>query len=251
MPLDIALREIGNNAGLFPSEHMKSTVSVSVSTEPVFAAHLVSEHARKAVSTVAQSATRLESIDLYRGLVMVIMLLDHVREWVHRDGMAIDPLALASTTPLLYFSRWITHLCAPAFVLLAGLGVGLQRQRGATIPELTRFLWTRGLVLIFIEVVPIRLIVQTNFASNFLANLQVIWVIGLSMIALAALIHLPKRAILAVGLVIVGGHNLLDGIKVPAWTGPNAAAPDVVCQVVDHSASGRIFPDWRVGHNQL
>lgn len=221
---------------------MESSVSRTTTFAPASAASSVANHVRSAATGAAQSVQRLESIDLVRGLIMVIMLIDHVREWVYRDGMSVDPLALATTTPILYFTRWITHLCAPGFVLLAGVSAGFQRQRGTTVPALSRFLWTRGLTLIFIEVVPIRLIVQTNLAPNFLANLQVIWVIGVSMIALAALIHLPKRAVLAIGLIIVCGHNLLDGITVTAWTGPAAPAPTVLGKLWLILHQGGYFP---------
>lgn len=194
------------------------------------------------MGTMEKSTSRLESIDLYRGLIMVIMLIDHVREWVHRDGMSIDPLALASTTPLLYFTRWITHLCAPAFVLLAGMSVGFQRQRGTSVPDLSRYLWSRGLVLLFIEFVPIRLIVQSNLASNFLVNLQVIWVIGVSMIVLAVLIHLPKPVILVFGLLIAFGHNLGDSLTVAAWRGPAFAAPSLFGKFWIVMHQGGYFP---------
>ncbi|MEO7995794.1 MAG: heparan-alpha-glucosaminide N-acetyltransferase domain-containing protein [Gemmatimonadaceae bacterium] len=204
------------------SHTSKSTTFVSVPLTQTY-----TDHVRKAVTGAAQSVQRLETIDLFRGLIMVIMLIDHTRDFVHRDGMGTDPMALATTTPILYFTRWITHFCAPGFVLLAGVSAGIQRQRGATIPALSKFLWSRGLVLIFMEVVVIRLIVQTNFASNFVGNLQVIWAIGVSMIALAALIHLPKRIVFLIGLAIVFGHNFLDRFTVPVWTGRAAPAPTV------------------------
>lgn len=174
---------------------------------------------------VARPAHRLDSIDLLRGLLMVIMLIDHTRDFVHRDAMTIDPLALATTTPLLYFTRWITHLCAPGFAFLAGASAGLQRQRGTSIPTLSRFLWTRGLSLVVIELAVIRFIGSFNVDPNYLANLQVIWVIGVSMIALSALIHLPRRAVLAIGLAIVCGHNLLDSITVAPYTSPLVLPP--------------------------
>jgi uncharacterized membrane protein len=182
----------------------------------------------RAATNATQAAQRLDSVDLFRGLIMVIMLIDHTRDYVHRDGLTVDPLALATTTPLLYFTRWITHLCAPGFAFLAGASAGFQRQRGAPIPKLSRFLWTRGLVLVVMELTVVRLVGSWNVDPNYLANLQVIWVIGLSMIALAALVHLPQRAILAVGLLIVCGHNLLDAISVPAWTSPVMPAPSAL-----------------------
>jgi len=173
---------------------------------------------RQTVAGVAQAVQRLDSVDLFRGLIMVIMLIDHTRDYVHRDGMSVDPLALATTTPLLYFTRWITHLCAPGFAFLAGASAGFQRHRGASVPALSRFLWTRGLSLMVMELTIIRLLGSFNVDPNYLANLQVIWAIGGSMVVLAALVRLPQRAILAIGLLIVCGHNLLDAFNVPAWT---------------------------------
>jgi len=173
---------------------------------------------------------------------MIIMLIDHTRDYVHRDGLSVDPLALATTTPLLFFTRWITHVCAPGFAFLAGASAGFQRQRGTSLPALSRFLWTRGLSLVVIELTVLRLIASFNLDPNYLANLQVIWVIGVSMIVLAALIHLPQRAILAIGLVIVFGHNLLDVIKVPAWTNPNLPAPTTFAKVWMVLHQNGIFP---------
>lgn len=191
---------------------------------------------------MARSAQRLDSVDLFRGLIMVIMLIDHTRDYVHRDGLTVDPLNLATTTPLLYFTRWITHFCAPAFALLAGASAGFQRRRGAPVPELSRFLWTRGLSLVLIELTVIRLLGSFNVDPNYLANLQVIWAIGCSMIVLAGLIHLSQRAILGIGLVIVCGHNLLDSIRVPAWTSaalPEPSSLDKLWMVIHQ---GGLFP---------
>ena len=162
---------------------------------------------------------------------MIIMLLDHVRDWVHREGMTGDPLNLATTSPLLYVTRWITHLCAPGFVLLAGASAGFQRQRGTPIPELSRFLWTRGLFLIFMELTVVRLVGYFDANLVFLANLQVIWAIGVAMVVLAALVHLPQRAIFAIGALIVCGHNLLDGIRVPVWPNPTLPEPTAIAKL--------------------
>jgi uncharacterized membrane protein len=182
----------------------------------------------QAAAGAKQAAQRLDSVDLFRGLIMVIMLIDHTRDYVHRDGLSIDPLALATTTPLLYFTRWITHFCAPGFAFLAGTSAGFQRQRGASVAKLSRFLWTRGLVLVLMELTVVRLVGSWNADPHYLANLQVIWAIGASMIVLAALVHLPQRAILGLGLLIVCGHNLLDSIRIPVWTNPAMPAPSAL-----------------------
>jgi uncharacterized membrane protein len=168
---------------------------------------------------------RLDSIDAVRGAVMVLMLLDHMRDFTHEGGFLSDPLDLATTTPLLYFTRWISHLCAPSFVFLAGLGAGLQRLRGKPVPELSHFLWTRGLWLVFLELTLIRGLVSFNLHLSMLAFLQVIWAIGVGMIALAALVRLPSRAVLGIGLVVVAGHNLLDAVQVTPWMGPDSPVP--------------------------
>jgi len=183
---------------------------------------------RQTAAGIAQAIQRLDSVDLYRGLIMVIMLIDHTRDCVHRDGLTVDPLALATTTPLLYFTRWITHLCAPGFALLAGASAGFQRHRGTPLPALSRFLWTRGASLVVMELTIIRALSSFNVDSKYLANLQVIWAFGVSMIVLAALVHLPRRVILAIGLLIVCGHNLLDAVRVVPWTSPTQPGPSAL-----------------------
>ena len=193
-------------------------------------------------ASVVRAAQRLDSVDLFRGLIMVIMLIDHTRDYVHRDGLSVDPLNLATTAPFLYFTRWITHFCAPAFALLAGASAGFQRHRGTSVPALSRFLWTRGLSLVLMELTIIRLLGSFNVDPRYLANFQVIWVIGWSMIVLAALIHLPQRAILSIGLVIVCGHNLLDAIRVPAWTSAALPEPSTLAKLWMVIHQGGLFP---------
>jgi len=208
---------------------MDSITAASTSTlDPRPAIATLKAGVRQTAAGVAQAVQRLDSVDLFRGIIMVIMLIDHTRDCVNRDGLTVDPLALATTTPLLYFTRWITHVCAPGFALLAGASAGFQRHRGSPLPTLSRFLWTRGLSLAVMELTIIRVLSSFNVDPNYLANLQVIWVIGVSMIVLAALVHLPQRAILGFGLVIVIGHNLLDAIKIPAWTSPASPAPSAL-----------------------
>jgi uncharacterized membrane protein len=152
--------------------------------------------------------SRIESIDVLRGLVMVIMALDHVRHLFHSTAFTDSPLNLATTTPALFFTRWITHFCAPIFVFLSGTSIYLQSQR-KTKRELSIFLIKRGLWLIFTEVTIVTLGITFNPFYGALI-LQVIWAIGSSMLILGLLIHLPFRLILSVGLAIVLGHNLLD-----------------------------------------
>ncbi|MBK8726738.1 MAG: DUF1624 domain-containing protein [Holophagaceae bacterium] len=168
---------------------------------------------------------RLDAIDLLRGLVMVIMLLDHTRDFVHAQAFQFDPLDLAKTTPALFATRWITHFCAPVFVFLAGTGAWLQLQRGRPKGELSTFLLSRGLWLVFLEFTAVRIGAFWNLDYRFLGMAQVIWAIGVSMVVLAALIHLPWSAVLGFGLVLILGHNALDGIKVAAWAGPGSPVP--------------------------
>ncbi|WP_229719259.1 DUF1624 domain-containing protein [Winogradskyella schleiferi] len=156
-------------------------------------------------------STRIESIDILRGLVMVIMALDHVRDYTYTGYMFDDPTNLETTTPFLFFTRWITHFCAPVFVFLAGTSAFLYGCKKKSKNELAIFLFSRGLWLVFIELTVV------NFSWTFDIGLnvhifQVIWAIGICMTLLAALIYLPKKLLLALGLIIVFGHNLLDGM---------------------------------------
>ncbi len=158
--------------------------------------------------TLTATSKRIESIDLLRGLVMIIMALDHTRDFFHKEAFTDDPLNLATTTPFLYFTRWITHLCAPAFVFLAGLSSWLQRRR-KTKKELSRFLITRGLWLILVEITIVTLGISGDIHYGILI-LQTIWAIGISMVFLGFAVWLPFNAILLFGLLIVFGHNTLD-----------------------------------------
>ena len=206
-------------------------------------ARLAASSSKRAAGT-ERSIQRLESIDLYRGILMVLMLIDHTRDLVHFDGLAglHDPLDVHTTTLSFYLTRWITHLCAPGFVLLAGASAGLQRQRGTSVPALSKFLWTRGLVLILIELVIVRVVTSWNVDSRFFGNLQVIWAIGVSMIALAALVHLSDRVILGIGILIVCGHNVLDGVRVPTWKGPADPTPSLGSKMWMLLHQGGFFP---------
>ena len=153
---------------------------------------------------------RIESIDVLRGVVMIIMALDHVRDYFHYGAFFIDPTDLNSTTPFLFFTRFITHNCAPVFVFLAGTSAYLYGSK-KTKPELFKFLFTRGIWLIFLEVVVNNLIWSFDITYSF-PVLQVIWAIGFSMVSLSFLIFLPKKVLIAFGIILIAGHNLLDGI---------------------------------------
>jgi uncharacterized membrane protein len=172
------------------------------------------------------SKIRIDSVDLLRGLIMVIMMLDHTRDFVHRDAFAFDPTDVSRTFPVLFFTRWITHFCAPLFVFLAGTAVSFQETRGRSKAQLSRFLVTRGLWLIMLELVVLRPLLFFNFQySELLFFVQVIWVTGWSMIVLAAAIHLPLRWNIALGLSMIALHNLLDGVRVTVFNGPGTPVP--------------------------
>ncbi|MBO0861921.1 MAG: DUF1624 domain-containing protein [Chloracidobacterium sp.] len=145
---------------------------------------------------------------------MAIMLLDHTREFIHRDVLNFEATDLSRTNVLLFFTRWITHFCAPVFVFLAGTGSFLQMARGKSKAELSKFLVKRGLWLILLELTLIRVIVWFNVDFHYALQLQVIWVIGVSMVALAALIRLPLRVIALASVAVIALHNLLDGVRV-------------------------------------
>jgi uncharacterized membrane protein len=162
----------------------------------------------RAIEPLHKRSYRIESIDVLRGLVMIIMALDHTRDFFHQPAFVDDPLNFATTTPILFFTRWITHFCAPVFVFLAGTSAFFQSSRKST-PELSKFLMSRGLWLVMVEVVVINF--ATTFDPNYtVIGLQTIWSIGISMIILGLVIRMPFPAILATGLIIVFGHNALD-----------------------------------------
>lgn len=157
---------------------------------------------------------RLLSIDALRGLVILFMLLDHVRETFLLHRQVSDPMDIASTEPALFFSRTLAHLCAPVFVLLTGLSAWLFGEKYAGKTDVSAFLFKRGLFLVALE------FTLVNFAWTFqlppsVIYLQVIWAIGLSMIALSILVWLPRGLLLTLSLAIIAGHNLLDGLHFP------------------------------------
>jgi len=152
---------------------------------------------------------RLNSVDLLRGIAMVVMALDHVRDFF--TNVRFDPLDLAFTTPYLFVTRWITHHCAPAFVFLAGTGAFLSLSRGKTKAELSRFLLTRGLWLVFLELTVVRFAWRFNLDYTQTIG-QVIWAIGWSMVALAGLIYLPRRVLGVIALGMIAFHNIFDGV---------------------------------------
>ncbi len=159
------------------------------------------------------TASRISSVDILKGLVMVVMALDHIRDYFHAEAFLFDPAdPLQSNLPI-FFTRWITHYCAPIFSLLAGTSaffVGKRKSKAA----LSGFLLKRGTWLVFIELTVVNFAWFFDIRFHTLA-LLVIWALGISMIVLAALVHLPRNLILVFSLVMILGHNLLDTIDLP------------------------------------
>jgi uncharacterized membrane protein len=164
------------------------------------------------VAPPALKRRRIESIDVLRGTVMIIMAIDHVRDYFHADAFVFDPTDLSKTSVFLFFTRFITHYCAPVFVFLAGVSAYLSGTR-KTKRALANFLLTRGLWLVLVELVIMEFGRTFNPSFHYF-NLQVIWAIGVSMIALSGLIFLRRRYMLMIGLMLVAGHNLLDHVHV-------------------------------------
>jgi uncharacterized membrane protein len=167
------------------------------------------------------SQNRIESIDLVRGIIIIIMALDHVRDYFHQYSYLHDPTEFEYTSAPIFFTRWITHFCAPSFMLLSGISAYLyQVKKGKQ--ALSIFLFTRGLWLIFVELFYVSL--MWTFNPSYPAFiLQAIWGFGASMITLAVLIHLPKRMLAPLGLLLIFGHNLLDMMDVRGGESPSFA----------------------------
>jgi uncharacterized membrane protein len=166
---------------------------------------------------VTSAHRRLNSIDTLRGLVMIVMALDHTRDFFANGGF--NPRDVTDTA--LFLTRWATHFCAPTFIFLAGISAFLYGAQGRSTREVSRFLVTRGLWLVLIEFTVVRLGWSLDIHFNYFVA-QVIFAIGVSMVALSAIVHLPRGAIVAIGLAMIAGHNALDGIKAEQL---GAAAP--------------------------
>ena len=154
---------------------------------------------------------RVPSVDALRGLVMIIMALDHTRDFFHSTAQVFQPEDLTRTTAVLLFTRWITHFCAPVFMFTAGLGAFLWLRGDRTKSELSRFLWKRGLWLVVLELTVLR------FAMNFSliqgpVVLTILWALGWSMVALGFLVRVPIRPLAALSIAVIALHNLADPI---------------------------------------
>jgi uncharacterized membrane protein len=172
------------------------------------------------MATLAEAVTvkraRLESVDLLRGVIMIIMALDHTRDFFGQPG---SPTNLATASVALFFTRWITNFCAPVFFLLVGTGAWLSLRK-RTKSELSRFLFTRGLWLLFLELTLFRcLAMQFNFDYH-ITIINVLWALGWAMIVLSVLVHLPPSVVTAFGVVMIATHNLFDSVQSanPLWS---------------------------------
>jgi uncharacterized membrane protein len=182
-------------------------------------------------SVVSAVRLRVEAVDVVRGIAMILMALDHTRDFL--GITSVMPTDLANTTVFLFFTRWITHFCAPIFFLLTGTSAYLSLQRKSK-RELSRYLFTRGLWLIFLELTLFRCL---GFTFNFdyhVTVLNVLWALGWAMIVLAALIHMPLSAIATFGILVIAGHNALDSIHSsnPLWA--ILHAPNFVLRMPQH-----------------
>ena len=153
---------------------------------------------------------RVEAVDVVRGAIMIVMALDHTRDFFGVPG--VSPTDVSRAGAALFLTRWITNICAPVFFLLTGTGACLALRK-RTVGELSRFLFTRGLWLLVVELVVLRCLGYQFNVDYRVTMLLVLWALGWSMIALSALVHLPVWAVTAFGLVMIAGHNLFDGIR--------------------------------------
>ena len=167
--------------------------------------------------TAPAKRTRLEPVDVVRGVIMIIMALDHTRDFFGIPGQ--NPTNLSTASAALFLTRWVTNICAPVFFLLTGTGACLSRRRKSP-GELSRFLLTRGLWLIFLELVLVRCLVYQFNADYRVTMLLVLWALGWAMITLSPGVHLPVPVVTACGVAMILGHNLLDSVRVsgPLWS---------------------------------
>jgi len=157
--------------------------------------------------------SRLSSVDALRGLIMTIMALDHVRDFFHVGAMTFQPDDLSKTTTALFLTRWVTHICAPVFMFTTGVGAFLWACKpGRSSSDLSRFLLTRGLWLMFLELTVLRFAYFFSLTSGPWL-LSILWAIGGSMIALSVLVHLPVRVLAPLSLLMIAAHNAADGVR--------------------------------------
>ena len=195
----------------------------------------------KATATSTSAPSRIQSVDALRGAIIILMALDHVRDYTSIAAMSFSPTDLTRTTAALFFTRWITHFCAPVFAFTAGIGAFFWYRHGRTLSQLSRFLVTRGLWLMFLEITVLRLIMFFQWRwSGAIFVLTVFWMLGLSMVVLAALVHLPGKLLVSLSLVVVITHNLFDQVT-PQQFGKFAWLWDILHQQAVFPALGANF----------
>ncbi len=182
----------------------------------------------------ATTTYRVASIDILRGIVMIIMALDHTRDFFHNAAMIADPLDPGTTTVAVFFTRWITHFCAPVFVMLSGMSAYLSSQKKSK-SQASIFLIKRGFWLIVVEVTLVTLGLTFNPFFSFVI-LQVIWAIGWSMVILGLLMRFSYYAVLVTGIILFAGHNAIDYASLPS-TGTAAALWSILL-----TTRGAVFP---------
>jgi uncharacterized membrane protein len=163
-------------------------------------------------NNVLAASSRRPSVDMLRGVVMILMALDHVREYF--TNVSFPPEDVSQTSGALFFTRFITHFCAPTFFLLSGTGAFLSVAQGKPVKQISLFLWTRGLWLVILEPTLV------GFGWTFLFPFPfagILWALGWSMVAMALIVRLPLRWVFGLGAVMVVGHNLLDGINLATF----------------------------------
>ena len=168
--------------------------------------------AETVVGSSVPKKSRLDNIDILRGIVMILMALDHSRDFFSNSHAYYDPIDVTQTSVAFFMTRWVTNFCAPVFCFLAGLGASFSSSHGKSKIELAKILFTRGLWLVFLELAVIRVTWYFNFDYTVL-KAGVIWCLGWSMVALAALIFLPRWALLTFSLLMIVGHNALDVLQ--------------------------------------
>jgi uncharacterized membrane protein len=186
-------------------------------------------------------SVRIQSVDALRGAIIILMALDHVRDFTSVAAMSFSPTDLSRTTAAFFFTRWITHFCAPVFAFTAGIGAFFRYHHGRTLPQLSRFLLTRGLWLMFLELTVLRFIFFFQWKwAGALFILTVFWMLGLCMVVLAALVHLPSKILAPLSLIVIASHNLLDPIT-PASFGRFAPLWDILHQQAVFPFHGALF----------
>ncbi|HLJ30291.1 MAG TPA: heparan-alpha-glucosaminide N-acetyltransferase domain-containing protein [Candidatus Angelobacter sp.] len=192
------------------------------------------------MDSYTKPGSRLSSIDALRGAVMIIMALDHIRDFFHIGAMSFSPTDLAQTTPVLFLTRWVTHFCMPVFMFIAGVGAFLFGQRSHTKGRLSRFLWTRGIWFIVLELTVMQLSYNFTFPFRFIILLLILWIFGICMIAMAALIYLPIRWLATLSVAVIVLHNCLDRISAMKF-GSGASAWNLFHQPGLFSVAGKPF----------